>query len=103
MAAGETLGQGVPPSWCRDPHVHIALVKTDTGTAIDPTGYLRKRKMPPPRWVQECDHYVLRWMVSTVSFGMPIYVSFQTRGCHAIMYNTNNDYDFKINISYHNI
>ncbi|KAK2165104.1 hypothetical protein NP493_1383g00012 [Ridgeia piscesae] len=69
VAAGEILGQGITPSWCRDPHVHVALVKIDKGTVIDPTGYLRKRKMPPPHWVQECDHYTLRWLGETISQG----------------------------------
>ncbi|KAK2165039.1 hypothetical protein NP493_1368g00012 [Ridgeia piscesae] len=69
VAAGEILGQGITPTWCRDPHVHVALVKIDKGTVVDPTSYLRKRKMPPPRWVQECDLYTLRWLDETVSQG----------------------------------
>ena len=59
------MGQGTKPSWCVEPHIHVSMVKRGTGSTIDPTGYLRKRKMPPPRWVQECDHYVLRWLVGS--------------------------------------
>ena len=51
------------PSWCPEPHVFVAMVKTSSNSPIDPTGFLRKRSMPAPRWVQKCDHYVLRWLV----------------------------------------
>ena len=63
VGAGEVIGQGIRPSWCSESHIHVAMIKTTTNKTIDPTGYLRKRKMPPPRWVQECDHYILRWLV----------------------------------------
>ena len=65
VAAGTAVGQGIKPSWCSEPHIHVAMIKTDSNKTVDPTGYLRMRKMPPPRWIQHCDHYVLRWLVST--------------------------------------
>ncbi|KAI0234744.1 hypothetical protein LSAT2_014923 [Lamellibrachia satsuma] len=61
VAAGEAVGRGVTPQWCSDTHIHVAMVKTGTVEEIDPTGYLRKRNMPPPEWVQNCDHYILHW------------------------------------------
>ena len=59
------IGVGRMPDYCNDPHIHMAMVKTGTSRTINPTGYLRKRKMPPPKWVQECDHFVLVWRVSS--------------------------------------
>lgn len=61
------IGWGRKPDfrYCSDPHIHMAMVKTGTNRVIDPTGYLRKRKMPPPEWIQECDHYVFVWKVGS--------------------------------------
>ena len=66
MAAGEAVGRGVTPQWCSDIHIHVAMVKTGTVEEIDPTGYLRKRNMPPPKGGQNCNHYILHWKVGTV-------------------------------------
>ena len=50
---------GRKPDCCSDPHIHMAMVETGLSRMIDPTEYLRKRKVPPPKWVQEYDHFVL--------------------------------------------
>ncbi|KAI0239587.1 hypothetical protein LSAT2_009687 [Lamellibrachia satsuma] len=69
VAAGEAVGRGVTPQWCSDTHIHVAMVKTGTVEEIDPTGYLRKRNMPLPEWVQNCNHYILHWKVFVTSQG----------------------------------
>ena len=66
IGAGNVVGKGIKAWWCSESHIHVAMIKTDTNKTIDPTGYLRMRKMPPPKWRQQCDHYVLRWLVSAV-------------------------------------
>ncbi|KAI0212793.1 hypothetical protein LSAT2_002234, partial [Lamellibrachia satsuma] len=63
VAVGTVIGVGRKPDYCSKAHIHMAMVKTGTSRTIDPTGYLRKRKMPTPKWVQECDHFVLVWKV----------------------------------------
>ena len=59
------IGVGRKPDYCSKAHIHMAMIKTGTSRTIDPTGYLRKRKMPTPKWVQECDHFVLVWKVGS--------------------------------------
>ena len=49
---------GRNPECCSDPHIHMAMVETGPCRMIDPTEYL-------PKWVQEYDHFILVWRVSS--------------------------------------
>ena len=62
VEAGIIIGTVSKANWCADGHVHLSLRK-GTDEYISPERYMEKRKMPPPEWVQECDHYLLVWKV----------------------------------------
>ena len=64
IGAGDSIGKVKSASWCSDDHIHLAMVNVKKLTVIDPSIYIRKRDMPRPKWVQECDHYKLVWLVS---------------------------------------
>ena len=64
VGAGETIGSVAAPGWCHDGHVHLSVLKLgDDGGYIDPSRHMERREMPPPKWRQECDHYILVWKV----------------------------------------
>lgn len=62
VGSGEEFARVIKPTWCADKHIHLSMRKID-GDWIDPTKYLKKRKMPPPKWREYCDFYVLKWKV----------------------------------------
>ena len=64
VAGGDFIGTVVSPPHCSDPHIHVSMIKMTDGGYIDPSRYTERRPMPPPEWIQECDHYVLRFLVS---------------------------------------
>ena len=64
VGAGQTIGKVAAPGWCKDGHVHLSVLKLgDDGGYIDPSRHMERREMPPPKWRQECDHYILVWKV----------------------------------------
>ena len=71
IGAGDILGR-VTNSWCSVGHIHVSMRANNSDEYIDPSRFKRKRKMPPPEWIETCDHYELVWLVSV------IYISSQT-------------------------
>ena len=65
VGAGDMIGIVTKATSCLQGHIHMSMRKTNvTGDYIDPSKYLERREMPLPKWVEECDHYTLIWLVS---------------------------------------
>ena len=64
LSAGDAIGTVANTSWCQTPHLHVAMRRLGSGNYVDPTDYVRKRKMKTPKWHQDCDRFVLIFLVS---------------------------------------
>ena len=65
MGKQEIIGKTTAPGWCSDPHLHVALRQvTFSGTnKVDVSKYVNKRPFAMPKWVEDCDNYILVWQV----------------------------------------
>ncbi|XP_078660674.1 uncharacterized protein LOC144905141 [Branchiostoma floridae x Branchiostoma belcheri] len=65
---GEPLGRATS-SGCTPNSIHLAMRKVGTTEYIDPTRYLEKRIMPKPKWIQECDDYLVKLLFKVYAEG----------------------------------
>ena len=64
IGGGDVIGTVAEPSGCSDPHIHVSLRKKGSKNYIDPSRYVERREIPIPKWVPECDRYLMVYKVS---------------------------------------
>ena len=88
VVAGEMIGSvKTDPPWCSDKaYVHVAMRREGTENYIDPTDYVRKRKMIKPKWEKGCDRYILIFKVGCVNGVALVFI--MSYSANYIRYNT---------------
>ena len=71
---GQEIGVITTPKHCNDGHVHVSMRKVNGGNKyIDFSKYMERRPMPKPQWIQECNHYMLMFLVCCKKLLFKIY------------------------------